>query len=183
MRIKPTETNSRNNSTHSKYRRDALKIITGGGVLSGTIVSMPNQWVKPIVDAVVLPAHAECSVPPCPEPEPELPTLEGISINTTPLNSSGNIGIFQVTISSPDATADMPIIINSLTPSSGSFSGFTPGVEVGAPLVVTWTSDSGFVDGTTGIVLGGMFADVTVGVLGAEQPEYIFTIAEPGDAP
>ncbi len=167
-------------------RRNALKKLTGIGVISGATAALPNGWVKPVVDAVVLPAHADCTPTPenpdpCPDPDP--PTLEAVSENITTPNPSGNIGTFRVTITSPDATAENPITINSLTPSSGSFIDFTPGVQVGAPLVVTWISDPGFVDGTTGIVLTGMFADVTVDVTGAIQPQYVFTIAEEGDAP
>lgn len=164
-------------------RRGALKKLASGSILGGAAASMPNQWIKPVVDAVVLPAHAECTD--CTTPEPLLPGLTGVSINVTDTNVSGSVATFQVTISSPDADAGHPITINSLTPSSGSFNNFTPGVQVtaGSPLVVEWISEAGFVDAITGIVLAGMFADVIVGVSGAEQSAYTFILAETGDAP
>ncbi len=43
-------------------RRSTLKsLLLGGGAL--TLGSLPNQWVKPVVDTVALPAHAETTTP------------------------------------------------------------------------------------------------------------------------
>lgn len=50
-------------------RRKALKrLILGGGVLA----SMPDRWTKPVVESVLLPAHAQASPiqPPQPTPTP-----------------------------------------------------------------------------------------------------------------
>jgi hypothetical protein len=159
-------------------KRQTLNKIARAGALGGVVASMPKSWVKPVVDTIVLPTHAMMT--------PEvLPTLEGVGANVTTPNPSGNIGTFELTISSPDATSENPITINTLVPTSGSFIDFTPGVQIttGSPITVTWVSDPGFVDGTTGIVLAGMFAGATAGVSGADSATFDFTIAEEGDAP
>lgn len=40
-------------------RRDALrKILAGGGIVVGA-ESLPGNWSKPLIDSVVLPAHAQ----------------------------------------------------------------------------------------------------------------------------
>ena len=49
----------RKSEIDSKGRRDAVRnIIAGGGVVG---VAASTQWSKPIIDAVVLPAHAQTS--------------------------------------------------------------------------------------------------------------------------
>jgi hypothetical protein len=40
-------------------RRRAIKIITIGGALA-TLV-LPSRWTKPVIEAVVVPAHAQAS--------------------------------------------------------------------------------------------------------------------------
>lgn len=180
MNRKSTTTDARKGHTHSISRRHVIRKIRNSGILGGLVVSMPSQWVKPVVDTILLPAHAVTTpVPLTP------PTLTAVSVNVSVLNPSGNIGNFQITITSPDADAENPIVINSVTPSSGSISDFTPGTSVvaGSPLVLNWVSPPGFVDGATGIVLTGMFADLTVSTSGADKTEFIFTIAQAGDAP
>jgi hypothetical protein len=42
-------------------RRQVLKYVMMGGV--ATAVMMPNKWVKPVVNAVIPPAHAAASAP------------------------------------------------------------------------------------------------------------------------
>ena len=50
-------------SQDKKYdRRHVLKILVIGGV--ATAVALPSRWTKPIVQAVVVPAHAAASAPP-----------------------------------------------------------------------------------------------------------------------
>lgn len=40
-------------------RRDALrKILAGGGIVVGA-ESLPGNWSKPLIDSVILPAHAQ----------------------------------------------------------------------------------------------------------------------------
>jgi hypothetical protein len=42
-------------------RRHFLKIVMIGGI--ATAVMMPNKWMKPVVNAVIPPAHAAASAP------------------------------------------------------------------------------------------------------------------------
>jgi hypothetical protein len=44
--------------------RKALKKIALGGTIAAGASALPPQWVKPIVDKVVVPAHAQTSPPP-----------------------------------------------------------------------------------------------------------------------
>ena len=47
----------------SARRKLIMSLAAGGGVLTaGKMV--PNTWVKPVVDSVVMPAHAQCSPKP-----------------------------------------------------------------------------------------------------------------------
>ena len=59
----PKETSSRGTGSqrHTRSRRKLLKTLatTGGGVVVAK--ALPDQWVKPIADAVILPAHAVVS--------------------------------------------------------------------------------------------------------------------------
>ena len=43
-------------------RRRVLRMIVIGGVV--TAVSLPQLWIKPVVNAVIVPAHAAASAPP-----------------------------------------------------------------------------------------------------------------------
>ena len=45
-------------------RRKALKKIAIGGTLAVGASSLPSQWAKPIVDEIMVPAHAQTSPPP-----------------------------------------------------------------------------------------------------------------------
>jgi hypothetical protein len=51
------------NSTNSG-RRKLLKSLTVGGAAAVTAKSMPEEWTKPLVNGVSLPAHAQTTVPP-----------------------------------------------------------------------------------------------------------------------
>ncbi len=73
-------------------RRTVLLGMVAGAV---SLTHLPSQWVKPVVDMVILPAHAQTSVlpepqePPVPDPEePPLPvlrlSLDCDSITVTP---------------------------------------------------------------------------------------------------
>ncbi len=40
-------------------RRRALQILTVGGLT--TTILIPSKWIKPVVEAIVIPAHAQAS--------------------------------------------------------------------------------------------------------------------------
>lgn len=48
-------------------RRRALKIVAGGALVA-TIV-LPTRWVRPIVESIVVPAHAAASPPATTRPQ------------------------------------------------------------------------------------------------------------------
>jgi hypothetical protein len=51
-------------------RRKALrKLLVGGGIV-GASTQLPDKWMKPLVDSVLVPAHAQTSVTPQPTPNP-----------------------------------------------------------------------------------------------------------------
>jgi hypothetical protein len=52
--------------SESLTRRRVLKVVLIGGV--ATAIMMPAKWTKPIIEAVVSPAHAASSGPPPPKP-------------------------------------------------------------------------------------------------------------------
>jgi len=61
-----------NEKVTSNHRRQLLKAASVGGGTYITVQSLPKSWTKPLVNSVVLPAHAQSS-PPQPKPT-ELPT-------------------------------------------------------------------------------------------------------------
>ena len=50
-------------------RRRLMKTLAAGGVMTTAAIQLPKQWAKPLVDIVLLPAHAQTS-PPAPPPPP-----------------------------------------------------------------------------------------------------------------
>ena len=40
-------------------RRKLLKTVTGAGGIVAIGITMPETWVKPAVDSILLPAHAQ----------------------------------------------------------------------------------------------------------------------------
>jgi len=70
-------------------RREALKKIAMGGTIAFGASALPPRWTKPIVDKVLVPAHAQTSPPPgnTPSPTPSPGTTQSPtpSPGTTPL--------------------------------------------------------------------------------------------------
>ena len=55
---------SKPDSTPSNERRRALKkIVVGGSVVSSSVM-LPKAWVKPVIDQIIVPAHAQTSPSP-----------------------------------------------------------------------------------------------------------------------
>lgn len=46
-------------STSNRARRRLLKAIAGGGGLAYSNAALPRNWSRPVIDSVVLPAHAQ----------------------------------------------------------------------------------------------------------------------------
>lgn len=77
----------------SESRRKLLKQI---GVGSGAVITsknLPDEWIKPVVDSVALPAHAQVS-PDLPEPaippRPPAPPKAGLECGDTDIHSDEN---------------------------------------------------------------------------------------------
>ena len=87
--VPPTEIkespDTRKEST-SKSRRKALGTLVASGALAG--VALPNKWKTPMINSVVLPAHAgvsgDCSSPAC----------TNVSVDTAVINPNGNLFVF-----------------------------------------------------------------------------------------
>jgi len=45
-------------------RRGLLRIAAGGGSLGLGIIAAPKQWTRPVIDGILLPAHAQATLPP-----------------------------------------------------------------------------------------------------------------------
>lgn len=66
--------NTRPSEPAAASRRKALRrLLVGSGVVAGSKV-IPEKWSAPVIDAVVLPAHAESSPD---TPVFKLPKMEG----------------------------------------------------------------------------------------------------------
>jgi hypothetical protein len=44
-------------------RRRAMKVLGAGGVVAATLM-LPSKWTKPVVESIIVPAHAQASAPP-----------------------------------------------------------------------------------------------------------------------
>ncbi len=54
--------NKTNSDPQRKSRRRMLGQLGRGGAIAGAAAGLPSSWVKPVVDTVILPVHAECSL-------------------------------------------------------------------------------------------------------------------------
>src|SRR5262245_11117770 len=65
-------------------RRKAIKtgVIVGGSVV-GSAMALPQKWTRPIVDAVIVPAHGQVS-PGAPTPAPTSAPTPPPTVPTTP---------------------------------------------------------------------------------------------------
>lgn len=44
-------------------RRGALKRLAAGGAAAGIVAGLPSRWTRPVIESVMLPAHAQTSGP------------------------------------------------------------------------------------------------------------------------
>ena len=102
----------------SPKRRALFKKLAIGGGISAAVTAMPAKWIKPVVDIVVLPAHAECTL--------FCDVTLSITGRAVPplLCSSGTSLIEPLVLSGEASTGCGPveiISINSILPSGASF--------------------------------------------------------------
>lgn len=156
--------------TTQHARRVSTRRRTILGVM-GAAALIPEQWTAPIVQAVVLPAHAQTS-PTSSEKEPEEPTLfsfENCSVSLT----------FELQGFLPDSTQVIPTIIGTVA-GEGDLSGIVVNIESiltlnGSPASVPQTLNSPTTTDVNGdylLVLDG-FAPPD----GVDGPHIIFNVS------
>lgn len=124
----PTKTERLINSNRFLLRRLAVKKISLAIVSTGVLAMMPDNWVKPVVDVVILPAHAMCSVG-CPDVAVRVHDLDAAP-------AGGGDASFLIEISS---NACDPVAVNA-TVDNGLLVGSSAGdVQNGSPLALAWT--------------------------------------------
>jgi len=65
-------------------RRKTLKtLLVGSGVALAAGKTLPDKWTKPVVDSVILPAHAQTTTPPDTTDTPQEPTTSAAPTTTT----------------------------------------------------------------------------------------------------
>ena len=80
MSKKKEISSDKSSENQSPGRRDALKkILVGAGVVTGSQL-LPDEWTKPIVDSIIVPAHAQSSGDVTPAPG----TTSSVPVSPTP---------------------------------------------------------------------------------------------------
>jgi hypothetical protein len=49
-----------------------MKVLGAGGVVAATLM-LPSKWTKPVVESIIVPAHAQASAPPSTGTTPTTP--------------------------------------------------------------------------------------------------------------
>jgi hypothetical protein len=82
-------------------RRKVLRSLGGAAGVLGAATQVPEKWTRPVVDSVMLPAHAQTS--PAPSTTSAPPTTQAPLTATCCIHYTGNGGFnaFEVTISEP----------------------------------------------------------------------------------
>lgn len=79
------------NASSSHNRRAALKkIAIGAGIVAGA-AALPGKWTKPMVDKVLVPAHAQTSSTTVPPVEPTTTTTTTTTLNPCVIDCDFNI--------------------------------------------------------------------------------------------
>lgn len=91
--------------TSSEQRRESLRrILAGGGIVIGAD-SLPSKWGKPLIDSVVLPAHAATSLAdPC-------------ALNVTPVSGGVQV-VVSGFVSPPTGGVNVDILVELLSGAS-----------------------------------------------------------------
>ena len=117
------------NISHLKIeRRKSIKQLL---LISGVSGTLPNQWIRPFVDSVTLPSHAQ-STPPPPETEPPLPDVVECTTSPSTLDFSDvqhdSIATEQITITN---SGTIPLQVDDVSSDNSDFS-----PQLAGPVVV-----------------------------------------------
>lgn len=84
---------------------DRRQFITGvtAGTAAGIGVATVGQWVRPVVDYVSLPAHAQTSAEPDPDPEPvvDVGSIESVELSSSTLTIGGASVPYSMELNNP----------------------------------------------------------------------------------
>ena len=144
----------------SEKRRKLLKSIAAG---SGAIVagkSLPDSWSKPVVDSVILPAHAQTSPAPPDSPAPPTSGLTGIFITSEQITADSSAG----------GTVDLAIAVCSdIVNNVAAVTGVVGSVQVNETGIA--------VPGTTSISSAGVIATIGLISVSGTAPNRQLTVS------
>ena len=125
------------NNEQRKSRRALLKGTLGvTAAVTATAAIVPSRWTKPVVNAIVLPVHAQTSPEP---PEPTCPELVIGNIVTGPVSGQAQCTI---TFDMLSADAAMPVTVTDISnsslvdPDTVTYNGFGEATDTTGPRVV-----------------------------------------------
>ncbi len=122
----------KNSQFASKSRRSALRKLGAGGLSGAVLASLPEQWLKPVVEIVVLPAHADTTLPQC-----YSISVRVFDLTDTP--ASGGAANFKIEITSHAPDIDNQVMV-SASVDNGTLVGTTSGdIYAGNSLIFAWT--------------------------------------------
>lgn len=145
----------------SSSRRKAVQTIGASGVLAGTI---PGNWTKPVVEAIILPAHAKTSIASAPEAVPPGCSSSG------PCSSGMDVNILTAVVTDGgDLFVLGDIQIPAYAAAQSCYPGTTSSTSMASTSVVCDVIDNGVVIGSEDRSIAGVDAgascDAGVGCL------------------
>jgi hypothetical protein len=117
-------------STTKTSRRDALKVLVAAAGTTA-LFNIPRKWIKPQLEADVLPAHARTSPTPTPTNTPTVQHTLTVGANQTVSFCFDTSITSTVTISPADSGIPMKYTINA-----------DPSVTISSPLTGTASTDA-----------------------------------------
>lgn len=113
-------------------RRSTIRKLWLGTTMTSALALLPSSWVKPVVDSVVLPAHAESSPTDC-------YSIEVRVFDLSDAGQSGGIGSFQIEIftTAPDILNQVHV---SASVDNGTLTEASPEADIyaGNSLIFGW---------------------------------------------
>jgi len=100
VQIKERELKDKSGNPSQSSRRKLIKALLGTGAAIGSASLLPQRWTRPVISAIVLPAHAQLSPPPAAPAVYSIecgtfvlsyvsPGVYNVNFTYTPVDSSG----------------------------------------------------------------------------------------------